>query len=395
MRRELAELKKNLSIFGTAKSKYKKLRSHLDKLPVGFPATLSGVELRILRDIFAPDEAEAALNFGYRPETFDQIYEHAKQKGYTSDEFKEIINKLDSKGALLIQQIDNETYYSLHPFIIGIFEMQPHLLNPGLYLNLYEYFLKKLSIEYLTTEIPQTRIIPVQKSISPKHKISTYDEMSELIEKAKGKIKLIECICRKGKDLIGDPCQKTNLRKNCLQFREFHDHLTRFDRGESISKKEALEILEENEKEGLLLMPSSTQEIQSLCSCCSCCCGILGMLRMVPRPVDFVATNFYAVLDPRLCSGCKRCMERCQMGAVRFHEDKASEIDRNRCIGCGLCVSTCKAGTIRLMKKEKEFVPPKDVNELHELLINNKKTSAGKIWTMVKAYMGLKVGSLE
>lgn len=395
MKREFAELKNNLSTLRDAKRKYKKLQHHLNTFPVGFPSTLSGIELRILRDIFTPEEADAALNFSYRLEPFDRIYDRAREKGFSLDEFRDMVNRLDSKGALSIKEGDHETRYALHPFLIGIFEMQTVRLNPSLYLNLYEYYLKRFAVEYLTTEIPQLRVIPIQKSIRPDHNITTYDQMSELIDRTKDKISLIECICRKGNDLIGDSCRTTDRRKLCLHLREYHDHSMRFNRGRTISKEEALEILAQSEKEGLVLMPDSTQEIQQLCSCCSCCCGLLGILKTLPRPVDFVASNFYAVLDPRLCVGCGRCQSRCHMGAVKFQEDRAIGIDRKKCIGCGLCVSTCKAGALRLMKKEKVFIPPKDFQELHEIFINNKKTGARKIWTMAKAYLGFKVGELE
>jgi len=394
MRREFAEFKNNLSTLRDAKRKYKKLQSHLNTFPVGFPSTLSGIELRILRDIFTPEEADAALNFDYRLETFDQIYDRVREKGFSLDEFRDMVNRLDSKGALSIKEVDNETRYALHPFLIGIFEMQTVRLNPSLYLNLYEYYLKKFAVEYLTTEIPQLRVIPIQKSIRPDHNITTYDQMSELIEGTKDKISLIECICRKGKDLIGDSCQTTDRRNICLHLREYHDHSMRHNRGRTISKEEALEILAQSEKEGLVLMPDSTQEIQQLCSCCSCCCGLLGILKTLPRPVDFVASNFYAALDPQLCVGCGRCQSRCHMGAVKFKEERAMYIDRKKCIGCGLCISTCKAGALRLMKKEKVFIPPKDFQELHEIFRNNKKTGARKLWTMARAYMGLKVGEL-
>jgi len=46
---------------------YRQLQRHLDRMPVGFPATESGVEIRILRQIFTPEEAELAL---YKPAPF-------------------------------------------------------------------------------------------------------------------------------------------------------------------------------------------------------------------------------------------------------------------------------------------------------------------------------------
>jgi len=40
---------------------YKRFAKHLDDLPAGFPATDSGVELRIFQQMFTPEEAEVAM----------------------------------------------------------------------------------------------------------------------------------------------------------------------------------------------------------------------------------------------------------------------------------------------------------------------------------------------
>ena len=36
---------------------YTELQKHLDKMPVGYPATKSGVEINLLKTIFTPEEA--------------------------------------------------------------------------------------------------------------------------------------------------------------------------------------------------------------------------------------------------------------------------------------------------------------------------------------------------
>ena len=41
---------------------YQQLAQHLDNLPAGYPATESGVELRILQRLFKPAEAELATS---------------------------------------------------------------------------------------------------------------------------------------------------------------------------------------------------------------------------------------------------------------------------------------------------------------------------------------------
>ncbi len=52
----------------TDTSAYEKLASHLQTLPGGFARTASGAELRILRRLFAPDEAWVASNITLLPE---------------------------------------------------------------------------------------------------------------------------------------------------------------------------------------------------------------------------------------------------------------------------------------------------------------------------------------
>ena len=47
---------------------YQQLAHHLDNLPAGYPATESGVELRILRRLFSPEEAALALRLTVLPE---------------------------------------------------------------------------------------------------------------------------------------------------------------------------------------------------------------------------------------------------------------------------------------------------------------------------------------
>ena len=52
---------------------YRKLAQHLDDLPGGFPSTESGVELRILRRLFTPEEAELAIHLTMFPEESEII----------------------------------------------------------------------------------------------------------------------------------------------------------------------------------------------------------------------------------------------------------------------------------------------------------------------------------
>ena len=58
---------------------YRRLQKHIDNMPVGFPATESGVELRLLEHLFSPEEAEMALHLSALPESLDKIFSRANQ----------------------------------------------------------------------------------------------------------------------------------------------------------------------------------------------------------------------------------------------------------------------------------------------------------------------------
>ena len=52
---------------------YESLASHLDTLPAGFPRTAGGIEIRILRMLFTPEEAAVAQLVSRKPETPEEI----------------------------------------------------------------------------------------------------------------------------------------------------------------------------------------------------------------------------------------------------------------------------------------------------------------------------------
>jgi hypothetical protein len=60
-------------------SVYRKLQQHLDKLPIGYPATESGVEIRVLKHLFTPKEAEIATKLRMLPESIKHIYRRVRK----------------------------------------------------------------------------------------------------------------------------------------------------------------------------------------------------------------------------------------------------------------------------------------------------------------------------
>ncbi len=368
---------------------YKKLQKHLNKMPVGFPATFSGVERRLLKTMFNVDEAEAAMLMTYKFETADKIFSANVNPDLTLEKLQTLLSGMLKKGSIFSKEINELKHYALVPLVIGMYEMQLPRLTASYYLDTREYITKKFGIEYLTTAVPQMRVIPVEKSITSEHKIATYDEIRDIIEKTEKRIGIADCICRIAKDTLGEPCKATDNRQLCLGFRDFHDTYTLHGWAKTITKDEALAILDQSEKDGLILQPSNEQEPQFICACCACCCGILEMMSIMPRPADFAASNFYAALKTESCNGCGKCVKRCNMGAINI-KDKKAFLNTGKCIGCGLCVTTCKPGAIHLCKKDIEIKPPINTEDLYETIMQNKKTPIKKYLTAVKGVLGIR-----
>jgi hypothetical protein len=71
---------------------YVKLQKHLDNQAVGFPATRSGVEIKLLKYIFTPEEAEIACCLSYKFEPLETVFSRA---GHLVDSFEELEKHLD------------------------------------------------------------------------------------------------------------------------------------------------------------------------------------------------------------------------------------------------------------------------------------------------------------
>jgi len=350
---------------------YRNLQKHLDNMPVGYPATKSGVELRLLKFLFTPEQAEIALGLDHKFRTVEQIHERVKHLGISIQDLGARLEDMVERGNTYRKKKDGVKFYANIPLVIGMVELAGPRLTPEAMQDMHAYFQEGFAAEYISTRIPQTRVIPVGKSITAEHRIGTYDELRAVIEKAGDRIRVGECMCRNGRKMAGQACNVTTRSETCMAFLDFADMIAEKGWGRQITKEEALEIAAKNEEDGLVLQPANEQEPEFLCSCCGDCCGILVTAKMAPRPVDVVASNYYAVSDPELCTACETCIDRCQMDAVALKNDTAV-VNLDRCIGCGVCVPTCPSEAIQLVKKDREIVPPKDMEALYQAIMDQK-----------------------
>jgi Pyruvate/2-oxoacid:ferredoxin oxidoreductase delta subunit len=296
---------------------YVRLQQHLDRQAVGFPATRSGAEIRILRHIFTPEEAGIASYLSYRLEPLQTVFENVKHLLESPEELEKLLDRIQKKGGIESKVKNGKKHYCCAPLIVGMYEFQLGRLTPEFVKDFNEYTSNyKFGIELLSTELPQMRTIPVAKSIHPKHHVSTFDEVTMLLQEAEEPFIIIECICRKKKSMEDKSCKLTDRKETCLAMGDIAQAIGQSGIGREISREEAMSIIEQNQKQGLVLQPSNTEKAEFICSCCGCCCGMLGIHKNIPKPLDFWASNFQAVVDTNTCKGCGACEKHCQVDAV-------------------------------------------------------------------------------
>jgi electron transport complex protein RnfB len=354
---------------------YRKLQMHLDTLPIGFPTTESGVEIKLLKFLFTPEEALIGINMRLVPESPKKIYRRVKKYGISLEQLEKVLKRMYKKGSInakRIQEDEGEAIHYHNAFLaVGMFEYQLHRMTPEFYKNFEQYMDEAFRAEVASTKINQLRTIPVEESIIPEHNIASHDELKNLIDQAQ-RIAIQECVCRQGKDLIGKPCKFSDLREVCFVLDDSVQHIIENEKGREITKREAYEIFEKVKQAGFVIQPGNALKPNFICCCCGDCCDLLTNIKKLDRPLDMIHSNYFAIIEDDKCVGCGTCIDRCQMEAISLNELNIAEIDRELCIGCGNCVNICPEQAMKLKKKETEEMPPVDTTQLYLKIMDKK-----------------------
>jgi Na+-translocating ferredoxin:NAD+ oxidoreductase RNF subunit RnfB len=331
-----------------------KLRERLDQYSIGFPATESGVEFKILDKLFSEEEAALFLSMSPRLETPAEL---AGRLGRPEADLARQLGEMAGKGLLFRLLKDGHAKFAAIPFIHGLFEFQVKDLDREL-AGLVESYVAQASFDAAmqTSAGAFLRPIPVGRSLAVEHHVAAYEDAAEILRQA-GRIVVAECICRKQKTTLGKGCGR--ISEACFMFGSMGQYYLDRSMGREVSLDEALSILAQAAEQGLVTQPGTAQNPAGMCNCCGDCCGVLASLNKHPKPATLVLSNHFARVDAELCTGCETCLTRCQMSAIAMSDEDKAVINLDRCIGCGLCVITCPTEAIALMPKAQHQDPPR------------------------------------
>ena len=339
---------------------YKKLARVLDTLPNGFPSSENGVEIKMLKKIFNPDQAELFCDLKLTFETAQQV---AERTGRPLEGLEEKLSGMNERGQIQSIPMGDIKVYRMLPWVFGIYEMQrPHLDRE--LVEMFEEYHPFYSQQFFTGKPQQFQIIPIEKEILLKQEALPHERVSSIIENSQS-FAVFDCICKKEKKIIGEGCDKP--QEVCTAYAPLPGIFDNNPNFRVISKEEAQKVLQMAEEAALVhLTYNTTTGHFFICNCCGCCCGVLRAINEFGIPAwDVVNSHYYAEIDPELCTACGTCAnDRCQVRAIEEGED-SYEILKKKCIGCGLCVGTCPSEAIKLVRKETADISAPPLNEMN------------------------------
>lgn len=363
---------------------YEELRKAMDGVAFRAPRTPS--LMKMLRFFFPTfEDADIARCLGSAPGQLKTAAEVAGESGYDIEKVKKVLERLSVRLGVGKRERPGEPgvmEYALTGTwtmidVMGTLGKDDSVDPPGITYKevMNRYWDEGYSMEWGPSEYPAFRTLVVDKPIDAEAKVLPYEIACEII-KANKSIAIGWCACRVRN-------RRCNHRIDCCFLFGFNaDHIVQLSKEipgarsiNYVSQEEALQILDEGFKEGLVASTmNNTDPAQAifLCMCCSCCCNILnGYTRNITgwgNPYQTMKSNFQPRVDDTKCrSGCKICVELCPVKARWRHwphkpdlSDDFIFLEGERCIGCGICAYNCPNDALSMVRVS-NVVPEPDL----------------------------------
>ena len=315
----------------------------------------------------------------------------------TEDDFPPFFNNLLKKGLIWSEDVSQgEERFRLAPILVGWFEVYlsdgqetPAKKEFARRVDKYFLSLKKVSLyaarfqkkhpEALKGQ-PQARILPAKaaetppssaetlridvnrKLAAPPTKIYPAQSVLDLIEDYgdKHQIALMHCFCRQMRKMTDDPCRFDLPAEACLVIGQHAHYIVKYGIGRSISKAEALAVVQEARQRGAVHQVFHEHEDIKrpeigICNCCWDCCGTLGNFNRGLLPLRLKSYYLARVITPSNCVACEACVHYCPTHAIVMH-DNIVQIDAAKCIGCGQCELQCQTEVISMSAGERDVI---------------------------------------
>ena len=300
---------------------------------IGLKATADDPEYWGLASVMTDEMVEIALKMGVRkPKTTEQLMKLTKME-------REPLEKLLTEMAWLgiveynWENLDgknpnHEKRWILPLFVPGSAEflnMRKSQIDQNPEVAAFFERMTFLPLEKITPMVPPggsgigMHVIPVEKAIESENEAIGLEKISYWLDKYEGKYAKSMCSCRASRQKLGEGCGD-DPENWCIAVGDMADYVVETQRGEYITKEEALDIFRRAEENGFVHQITNIdgeQKIFAICNCNVNICNALRTSQLFNTP-NMSRSAYVAKVESENCVACGRCVEGCPAGAVKL-----------------------------------------------------------------------------
>ena len=300
---------------------------------IGLKATADDPEYWGLASVMTDEMVEVALKMGVRkPKTTEQLMKLTKmereplEKLLTEMVWLGIVEynweNLDGKNP------NHEKRWILPLFVPGSAEflnMRKSQIDQNPEVAAFFERMTFLPLEKITPMVPPggsgigMHVIPVEKAIESENEAIGLEKISYWLDKYEGKYAKSMCSCRASRQKLGEGCGD-DPENWCIAVGDMADYVVETQRGEYITKEEALDIFRRAEENGFVHQITNIdgeQKIFAICNCNVNICNALRTSQLFNTP-NMSRSAYVAKVESENCVACGRCVEGCPAGAVKL-----------------------------------------------------------------------------
>jgi Pyruvate/2-oxoacid:ferredoxin oxidoreductase delta subunit len=285
----------------------------------------------------------------------------AQKSGKNINAVSDIINSLYKKGVAFKAMRDGKLKYKLAKNIVQFHDA--NILWEGATDEFFDAWKKIMDDEFTAlikslpdniTLPPFMRVVPINDKIDAKSKVLPYEECEHLIETATA-VAVVKCPCRLSQKNCDAPIE------SCITLNRGAEYAIDRGHGRKLTKEQAMDIIKEAEKAGLVHMAEDKGYGNAICNCCSCCCEMLRLIKFSNKKWILSPSRYLVVINKDACTSCGACVEICPADAVVLNSSDITEISSENCLGCGLCTRACPSDAVTLKQiKPENHIPLKE-----------------------------------